>query len=161
MRTYDAAKWQAYRPRQVELRRKRLESGKCKHCDKSVVPPKRVCAHHEMMHRSHYLKKMYNITAAQYQEMWEESNGKCWICGWAWKAGKRRLSVDHDHKTGMIRGLLCYTCNKGLGVFRDRVEVLLNAAKYLQENWSKNSWQVPGNYKSTRTKHTGTNKGSF
>lgn len=161
MRTYDSRKWKAYKPKLTQLHESRVSRGQCKKCDMPVVPSKAVCAKHEMMFRGHYLKKMYNITLAQYQELWEESNGKCWVCGWTWVAGKRRLSVDHDHKTGLIRGLLCYTCNKGLGVFRDRVDALLGAAAYLQSNWSVHHWQVPGNYANKRTKHTGINKGAF
>ena len=45
----------------------------------------------------------------------------------------RRLAVDHDHKTGKIRGLLCISCNVGLGHFQDDVELLRSAILYLQE----------------------------
>jgi len=51
---------------------------------------------------------------------------KCAICG-----GTKRLAIDHDHKTGRIRGRLCINCNSGLGMFKDDVELLRTAVSYL------------------------------
>lgn len=56
----------------------------------------------------------------------------CAICGAKPKA--RRLAVDHDHKSGKIRGLLCMFCNTGLGKFRDSPELLERAIVYLEES---------------------------
>jgi len=55
---------------------------------------------------------------------------ECWICGKV--RVNRRLHIDHDHKTGKIRGLLCMACNRGLAWFKDKPENLRNAAKYLR-----------------------------
>lgn len=44
--------------------------------------------------------------------------------------------VDHDHRTGYIRGILCSRCNFGIGKFKDSVELLLSAVNYLQDNFS-------------------------
>jgi hypothetical protein len=46
--------------------------------------------------------------------------------------GISRLSVDHCHNTGKIRGILCTKCNTGLGSFKDNIELLMNAIKYLK-----------------------------
>jgi hypothetical protein len=46
----------------------------------------------------------------------------------------KELAIDHCHKTGKIRGLLCKNCNQGLGQFKDNIDLLLSAAKYLYEN---------------------------
>jgi hypothetical protein len=46
----------------------------------------------------------------------------------------RALAIDHSHVTGKIRGLLCHTCNRGIGLFRDSCEILNNAINYLKEN---------------------------
>lgn len=103
--------------------------------------------------RDQYLKRVYNITLQQYEQMLQEQHGKCWICGWAWRVGKRRLAVDHSHSTGVVRGLLCYRCNKGLGVFQDRVDALSQAVKYLQHPWGMRGWVTT--YKRKRWRRSG------
>jgi len=73
-----------------------------------------------------------------YNEMLVKQNGVCAIC---FKAETRkyrngtiaRLSIDHNHKTGKIRGLLCSNCNIGLGNFKDNIEFLSNAKTYLNK----------------------------
>ena len=54
--------------------------------------------------------RKYGITEAQYQKMLVKGGGACWLCGGIPKT--RRLAVDHDHKTGRIRGVLCFRCNR-------------------------------------------------
>ena len=62
--------------------------------------------------------------------MLEAQDGRCAICGN--KPRKRRLDVDHNHKTGKVRGLLCRRCNhKGLGAFHDSYQVVQIAEAYL------------------------------
>lgn len=75
--------------------------------------------------------KSYGITVAQYKQMLEEQKGLCAICGEPDPDGKR-LSIDHDHDTGTVRGLLCNKCNLGLGYFRDSAKRLARAAIYLE-----------------------------
>ena len=80
----------------------------------------------------HYLKE-YNITLADYDYMYELQDGKCAICeSEESKTPKNgRFCVDHDHKTGEVRGLLCSSCNRGIGLLQDDFNVVLNAYKYL------------------------------
>lgn len=68
-----------------------------------------------------------------YNKLIEENYGgeECWICGAERKT--RRLHIDHDHKTGKIRGLLCHRCNRGLEYFRDKPDRLRDAAVYLEK----------------------------
>lgn len=61
--------------------------------------------------RDRYLRKKYGISQKVYQKMLEHGGGKCWICQKPPKEGKN-LAVDHDHKTGQVRGLLDWQCNK-------------------------------------------------
>ncbi len=72
-----------------------------------------------------------------YLRLFEEQDGVCAICGEPETAVLRgrtlKLSVDHDHETGVIRGLLCHACNLGLGKFKDRVELLEKAIAYLED----------------------------
>jgi len=88
--------------------------------------------------RDRYLRNKYGITEAIYKKMLEVCSGCCWICKRKPKNGP--LNVDHDHKTGQVRGLLCYLCNKFV-VGRNRMEHAWKyrvAADYLD---SKKDWR--------------------
>ena len=91
----------------------------------------------ESSRRSH-LKINFNITLEEYNEILISQNYKCCICN-NYETSYRNevLSVDHCHNTGKIRGLLCNTCNRALGLFKDNVELLTNAIKYLNNNEKK------------------------
>ncbi|RKZ79018.1 MAG: hypothetical protein DRQ35_05005 [Gammaproteobacteria bacterium] len=78
------------------------------------------------------LKRLYGITEFDYNRIFEEQEGCCEICCIHQKDLKKALSVDHNHNTGEVRGLLCQACNTGLGNFRDRPETLLAAIQYLE-----------------------------
>lgn len=77
-----------------------------------------------------------DFTVEAYDKIYAAQNGLCAICS---KPEKERayLSVDHDHITGKIRGLLCHQCNLMLGSARDNPSVLENAAGYLRRNGRK------------------------
>lgn len=61
-------------------------------------------------------------------------NGGCAICSTTTPDGNaRRFHVDHDHETGKIRGLLCHSCNTGIGKLRDDPDLLLSAVAYLRK----------------------------
>jgi hypothetical protein len=79
--------------------------------------------------RKHDLKRNYGISADEYATLHEAQGGKCRICGGS--GGKRRLAVDHCHSTGVVRGLLCTSCNQGLGYFKDDVERMRRAIAYV------------------------------
>jgi hypothetical protein len=79
--------------------------------------------------RAGHLRRKFGITLEQYEEMLNGQDGGCSICGR--KPGKTSLHIDHDHSTGMIRGLLCFLCNNALGDFRDNGDWLVAAAQYL------------------------------
>jgi len=83
--------------------------------------------------REYALKDNYGIGFQQYEEMLRQQDGKCAICG-AVAADTRgsRLHVDHCHQTGAVRGLLCSSCNLGLGKFGDCSGRLERAALYLR-----------------------------
>lgn len=83
-------------------------------------------------HPDYYLRWTYNMSGKEYQAMLDGQSGVCKICGNPPKEGKS-LAVDHCHKTGKIRGLLCTSCNKGLGLFCDNPTFLRSAAEYLEE----------------------------
>lgn len=78
--------------------------------------------------------KQKNITIKQYLEIFRTHNGKCDICGTSHLELNKSLGIDHNHKTGKIRGLLCNSCNIALGSFRDNPEILEKAIEYLKKN---------------------------
>jgi hypothetical protein len=81
--------------------------------------------------KDHVLQWLYGITLDQYEEMVRRQGAKCAICNAVPLAGVS-LHIDHSHRTGRIRGLLCRECNHGLGKFRDRIDLLLRAKRYLE-----------------------------
>jgi hypothetical protein len=82
--------------------------------------------------RNRHLIKMFGITVEQEQFMLAAQGGVCAICGGPPTSKHKVFHVDHDHETGIIRGLLCGSCNRALGLFRDSVTILENAAAYLK-----------------------------
>jgi len=81
--------------------------------------------------RKAHLKHAYGLTLDQYDELFKAQQGACAICH---QITKRLLFVDHDHKTGKARGLLCVNCNNGLGLLGDHVETVQRAANYLKQH---------------------------
>lgn len=90
--------------------------------------------------RKYQLLRFYGITPEQYQELYSQQSGLCFICltpkdAWTGNTGTNNtacLYVDHDHKTNKVRGLLCHKCNFGLGQFKDDPELIKRALVYLQ-----------------------------
>ncbi len=81
---------------------------------------------------SNRLQKKYGITLDDYDRMLKEQGDGCAICGRK-PSNTRRLDVDHDHKTGKVRGLLCHRDNRGLAWFSDNPTTLRAAADYLSK----------------------------
>lgn len=90
--------------------------------------------------------KNFNISLKQYKNMLKEQSGRCLICGRDFNEiyGNPKQNhiyytprIDHDHKTGKVRGILCHHCNIALGSFNENPLILVRAIKYLKEN--KNS----------------------
>jgi hypothetical protein len=77
-----------------------------------------------------YVLKTYGLKAGEYQALYEAQGGKCFICTRATGAA-RKLAVDHDHKTGYVRGLLCKPCNSLLAHIRDDTQTLHRTIEYL------------------------------
>lgn len=97
---------------------------------------------HWEAHVRNVLKK-YGLTQASYQELWDAQKGLCAICEtpmerWGERVGKgvnpTQAVIDHDHRTGKVRGLLCNLCNSGLGKFKDDSYKIWKAFTYLEDH---------------------------
>lgn len=82
-------------------------------------------------------KRKYGISEKEYLALFDAQGGVCAICGKPETKINRGtlsiLSVDHNHETGKVRGLLCSACNAGLGNFRDDRELIAKALEYLRD----------------------------
>lgn len=85
-----------------------------------------------VIHRRANLKKSYGISIEEYDSMLAAQASVCAIC--SKNPDKMRLGVDHCHKTGRIRGLLCTNCNQALGKFKDSPALMLSAIQYIQRS---------------------------
>ena len=94
-------------------------------------------SHRFAVQREESLASRYGITSADYDALLIQQNSCCGICGRHADAVPRRkqdvrgLHVDHDHDTGLVRGLLCLNCNGGLGQLQDSPSILRAALRYL------------------------------
>lgn len=92
---------------------------KCKTCD-------------ELRKYKRFIKKTYDVTFDEYEEMLERQGNKCAICeSRIGNSRASRLFIDHCHRTNLVRGLLCSSCNHGLGLFKDSPKLLQKATQYL------------------------------
>jgi len=81
------------------------------------------------------LNRRYNISVAVYEALMEGVGRRCMICkSIEGDGGISTLHIDHSHKTGKIRGVLCRFCNNGIGNFKDEPELLRRSAEYLEDN---------------------------
>ena len=87
----------------------------------------RPCSH------AHSIEKRYGVPLDEYKRMLAVQGGVCAICSQPPPDNRPNLYVDHDHRTGTVRGLLCNGCNSGIGYLQDSVAVILAAADYVFE----------------------------
>ena len=84
------------------------------------------------------LKKIYGLGREDYIELLTKQHGVCAICAnpesLTLHGQKKRLSVDHNHTTGKIRGLLCHNCNTALGLVNEDCRVLLSMIRYVEQH---------------------------
>jgi hypothetical protein len=75
----------------------------------------------------------YGLSVNDFDTLMESQNNCCAICKKTCITG-RSLSIDHDHNTNKVRGLLCIKCNQGLGFFNDSIDLLQGAMIYLTQH---------------------------
>lgn len=101
----------------------------CKKCDKEIHGP----VSPEQDRKRRYFKE-FGLTIEDYDRMLNDQGGRCAICKTDIPGKKyfKYFAIDHDHKTGKVRALLCQLCNQGLGHFHDSPEQLEAAANYIR-----------------------------
>lgn len=87
---------------------------------------------------SNIRKKRYGIDTTQMMEMVAKQDEKCSICENQLILHSRKYGIDHNHKTGKLRSILCNNCNLLLGAAHDDIEILNKAINYLSK-WNKNA----------------------
>lgn len=129
-------------------------TGVCSDCRRKIVAERKkrwTNAHRDRAHaankqyrennpdkiHSMKLQSRYGITFKDYVEMLAKQGGGCKICGRKDSGRKKQkyFSLDHDHVTGKIRGLLCAPCNTLIGLAQDNFSILIKASEYLKENF--------------------------
>lgn len=119
------------RCRECHKKRKLFRQGRCEKCYSEWEGSKKRSA------RNDYFLRQFGITAAEHQKMFEAQGGVCAICGEPESETRggvtKRLAVDHDHKTGKVRALLCGRCNRLLHAL-ERDGWLKLAKKYLKSH---------------------------
>lgn len=122
----------------------------CKGCDKEFERPfngratycsklcrltyqKKWYQENKERYRDTYLKKTYNFSLADVEELKTLQNHECAICKISLNLlTPKNTHIDHCHETGVVRGILCINCNTGLGSFNDKPDLLFEAVRYLQ-----------------------------
>ena len=93
--------------------------------------------------RSQYLKRNYGLTFEEFDTMLSKQDNVCAICKGKETYGRhKRFTVDHDHKTGKIRGLLCNHCNTTLGLVKDDIHTLKSMIQYLESHEETNTREL-------------------
>ncbi len=109
-----------------------VASGICAQCQRAPARTQSiVCQECQDKTLWHARKRKYGIDKETFQSMFAEQEGRCAICSVGIE--ERDAHVDHDHQTNRVRGLLCGSCNRGIGMFRDNPDTLDAAGAYLRE----------------------------
>lgn len=108
-----------------------LNSKVCKACHKkrSKIWNEKNVQRRRIMHRKSHLKNKYSLTIDQQNELLKLQSEACAIC-----FSVENLCIDHCHKTGKVRKILCRKCNSGLGMFNDDIKLIEKAYKYMKDH---------------------------
>lgn len=124
---------------------KNKESPRCRSCSLNYRRKLSGFESNQEYRRNWAMLKKYDIDLSGFDALWIAFKGKCGICNndlilptKTRGQGRRSAVIDHDHKTGNLRGLLCNSCNKALGLFDDNYETLKQAVAWLGDNHDNN-----------------------
>ncbi len=116
----------------------RTSDGHCRECRRERAYQRYLAG--DPVERRRYMKyyhrkralKQYGVPGVTYEKLLATQRGCCALC--RQKPGKRDLYIDHDHVTGLYRGLLCYKCNTAIGLLHDDPDLVQKAANYLRKS---------------------------
>lgn len=119
---------------------------RCKPCDKEARADYRENNRERFREvaRRKQLKHKYGMSMDEYDALLKRQKGRCGICGTENPCGRKKVrkhltnfAVDHCHSTGKIRGLLCSSCNRGLGLLGDNWAIIANLRRYLNNSMKR------------------------
>jgi hypothetical protein len=127
---------QRYRRDCKECSKLRVSSWNSKNKEKRRITERRWYHLDANRSKNATLKAQHSFTIKEYNLLFEKQKNKCAICGTSHSGSRRSkfFCVDHCHKTGKIRGLLCQNCNRGLGMYNDDIVRLTAAIEYLKKH---------------------------
>jgi hypothetical protein len=102
-------------------------TAQCKHCTKA-----KSLAWYKSKGTQYHRTQRYRISPEEYTELLEEQLHRCACCGSPNPKRKAGFVIDHDHASGIVRGLLCHSCNIGIGLLGDTIKGLELALDYLR-----------------------------
>jgi hypothetical protein len=107
-----------------------------KNKEKLKLKSKKYYHNNKLKIKNYLLNKKYGLSLNEYIEKWKGQKGKCEICNKEFSESNifskpHNLVVDHNHYTKQIRGLLCNSCNRALGLFQDKNNIVQKAYEYL------------------------------
>lgn len=110
-------------------------TSKCKECLKTLKREevKKRGVWDSDAQRNSRFKRVFGISLEDYNNLLAEQNHSCYICGKTEEENKKKLAIDHCHKTNKVRRLLCHHCNCALGMVDDKEEILISMLSYLKE----------------------------
>ena len=103
-----------------------------KNREKAIASNKAWVSNNKYKIRAYQLKREYGLTVQDVKQMFIGQNGMCAICSNTFR-DRYDMTVDHDHATGKVRQLLCRSCNRALGLFKDNISTLSKAVDYLNK----------------------------
>lgn len=127
-----------YREKNAECRKAHYINYRAKTKDKKAIYDKTYAVENyykiSPRKRNWHLQNKYSITSEDYEIMLKEQNNCCAICNNPDPGRNHNIfMVDHNHETGKVRGLLCFSCNVGLGLFKDDPNIINSAILYLNK----------------------------
>lgn len=122
----------------VGLRKQKWAAGLCYRCSKpNDRPGKGLCSRCGALSKKtarECVLRRYGLSLADFDRLLEEQNNSCGLCGHVFDGKRGKIVVDHDHRTGQVRGLLDKNCNSGLGLLGDDTSSVVNALLYLERS---------------------------